>query len=190
MPSIFLSAARADHQIADLVEERLRERFQVFRESAAEIDQSPNRTVIVDPRETARLQSQLDSADLVVVLWSINSARSEWVKREMDRALYAWSESKLVLVKLDQTPLPPGLRDLRAIDLSGRIEQTLRPPWSNLSRHCGSRRLMNPFPFPRRGVSRRRTQHPYLVWLLLSSASLRAPLLLASLLAPSFSWYS
>src|SRR5215831_17777151 len=48
--------------------------------------------------------------------------QSQWVRQEIDRAITAWSQSKLILVTLDKTPLPPGLRDLEAVDLSPHIK--------------------------------------------------------------------
>ncbi len=128
MATIFLSAARADREIANRVWKKLSETFTISREDVLVPSEYG-----ADPWESQRLQSELDIADFIVVLWSSNSARSQWVKREIERAIDAWSQGTLILVKLDQTPLPPGLRDLQALDLSTIIHSQTTAALDQLS---------------------------------------------------------
>ena len=65
------------------------------------------------------IAQKIERADCVVVVWSRAAARSEWVQREVHLAIEAWSAGKLVLVSLDDAPLPVGLRDLEAIPIRG-----------------------------------------------------------------------
>ena len=65
------------------------------------------------------MAQKIDRADCVVIFWSRAAARSEWVQREVHLAIEAWSAGKLVLVSLDDAPLPVGLRDLEAIAIRG-----------------------------------------------------------------------
>src|SRR5262245_54343923 len=67
-----------------------------------------------------KVQHALDTAKCVVFLWSKAAAQSEYFReREFRYALHGWSSDRLVLVKLDDTPLPVGLRDLSAISIRG-----------------------------------------------------------------------
>lgn len=103
----------------------------------------------------------IQGADVVVFLWSANAAQSEWVRKEIEIALDAWSEGKLVLVRLDDTALPPGLRDLAAISVPQdseigvvlpQIESAVariaaRPPGQR-ARHLGTSRAAYAQPAP------------------------------------------
>ncbi|MFO1152490.1 MAG: toll/interleukin-1 receptor domain-containing protein [Rhodospirillales bacterium] len=54
-----------------------------------------------------------------VVLWSARlAADPDASPQALRQALAAWADDRLVLAVLDETPLPAGLRDLSAIDLS------------------------------------------------------------------------
>src|SRR5215813_9912324 len=57
------------------------------------------------------------AAECVVVLWSYSCSRSQWVKRETELAVDAWSNDRLVLGALDDSELPKGLRDLDRFNL-------------------------------------------------------------------------
>lgn len=61
-----------------------------------------------------RIESALDSADAVVVLWSANAVESDWV---LDEAARGRDLHKLVPASLDGTPSPLGFRQYQTIDL-------------------------------------------------------------------------
>lgn len=58
----------------------------------------------------------LQSSDVVIGLWSQNTLFSTYRMIMERRLLEAWSEGRLVLVKLDHQFLPVGMRDLPSID--------------------------------------------------------------------------
>ena len=61
--------------------------------------------------------------DLVIILWSEQSAQSPWVRQETQLALDAWEDGRLLLVRLDSTLPPLGLRDVECLDVSQATEQ-------------------------------------------------------------------
>ena len=67
-----------------------------------------------------KLNEGLAEFDVFILLWSVNAARSNWVQRELESAIHRVIETgkaRLVPCLLDDTPLPPLLQDLRAVDL-------------------------------------------------------------------------
>ncbi len=73
----------------------------------------------------ARQQTALDKALCVVVIWSKAATASQWVQEGIKASIRAWSSNRLLLVALDDTPLPVGLRDLATIALqSGSTDAT------------------------------------------------------------------
>ncbi len=99
--TVFVSHAAADLAVAMDLEKAI-ERRGVF--------------VELDDGETALRPVQ--ATDAVVVLVSKDFVFSPWRLRLEQRALDAWTQGKLVLVKLDHAFAPVGLRDLPAIDAS------------------------------------------------------------------------
>lgn len=72
---------------------------------------------VVSETETgARGFRHLQSSDVVIVIWSDKSAFSRYRMMLEKRMLEAWANGRLVLVKLDHSFLPVGVRDLPAID--------------------------------------------------------------------------
>lgn len=64
----------------------------------------------------ATLRSKIDSADVVVMLFSAASVKSKWQEWELK---YAQEQSKHIIpVRLGDVTLPEALRDLKYIDLS------------------------------------------------------------------------
>ena len=57
----------------------------------------------------------LDSADVVIVLWSVNSVGSDWVR---DEAAHGRERHRLVPLSLDGTKPPLGFRQYQVIDFS------------------------------------------------------------------------
>jgi hypothetical protein len=113
MTSVFLSHARTDHSLADAVASAL---------SAAGVQlTSPENTVEAagpSGNWAAAVERAIAEADLVIVLWSIASARSEWSQWEVKLAINAWAHDRLLLARADNAELPLGLRDIPAIDLA------------------------------------------------------------------------
>jgi len=63
----------------------------------------------------------LESA-CIMVLWSRATAHSHFAPLRIRQAIQAWSSGRLVLVALDDTPLPAGLRDLSTIAIGDASE--------------------------------------------------------------------
>ncbi len=99
--TVFVSHAAADLAVAMDLEKAI-ERRGVF--------------VELDDGETALRPVQ--AMDAVVMLVSKDFVFSPWRLRLEQRALDAWTQGRLVLVKLDHAFAPVGLRDLPAIDAS------------------------------------------------------------------------
>lgn len=64
---------------------------------------------------SVEIDQELKSADAVVVLWSIHSVGSAWVR---DEAATGRDTNRLIPVKLDQAEPPLGFRQFQTIDLS------------------------------------------------------------------------
>src|ERR1700749_4561107 len=96
MADVFVSYARSDEAVAARVADALRsEGFQAWRD-----DELPAHRTYADV-----IEERLKSASAVVVLWSAEAAKSQWVRAEADHARTAGT---LVQVALDGTipPLP------------------------------------------------------------------------------------
>ena len=96
MADVFVSYARPDEPHAELVADALRaEGFQVWRD--AELPAHRAYAEVIEER--------LRSAEAVVVLWSVEATKSQWVRAEADAARELGT---LIQAKLDQTvpPLP------------------------------------------------------------------------------------
>ncbi|MGA9600683.1 MAG: toll/interleukin-1 receptor domain-containing protein [Methylocystis sp.] len=66
-----------------------------------------------------QIELALEGSRCVVVLWSREAAKSEWLQREIRHAIKGWSSDRLVLGVLDDAPLPVGLRDIQATSMRG-----------------------------------------------------------------------
>ena len=76
------------------------------------------RGVVADTETGARGFRHLQSGDVVIALWSEKGIFSRYRMMMEKRMLEAWANGRLVLVKLDHSFLPVGVRDLPAIDAS------------------------------------------------------------------------
>jgi tetratricopeptide (TPR) repeat protein len=63
------------------------------------------------------IEKELKSADVVLVLWSVESVESAWVR---DEAAVGRDSARLIPITIDGTEAPLGFRQLQAIDLSKR----------------------------------------------------------------------
>ena len=64
------------------------------------------------------IQSQIETASCLVMLWSRAASQSGEVQQEVQRAIQAWSKARLVLVTLDGAERPVGLRDLQTLAIA------------------------------------------------------------------------
>lgn len=99
--TVFISHAQADQSAAAALESLLERRGQFVERDDGEVALAP-----VEPH------------DIVVALLSHGFAADANKLRLTQRALDAWSAGRLILVRLDETPAPIGLRDLPAADAS------------------------------------------------------------------------
>ena len=105
MARIFISHARSTAQKARLI-------FDGLRQAGYEVwidDQLLGYGSFADA-----IEEQLNAADAVVVAWSADAVRSEWVRAEADRARHA---SKLIQVMLERCALPLPFDQIHCIEL-------------------------------------------------------------------------
>ena len=76
------------------------------------------RGLVAETESGARGFRFLQSTDVVIALWSQKSVFGTHRMLIEKRMLEAWADGRLVLVKLDHSFLPVGMRDLAAIDAS------------------------------------------------------------------------
>src|SRR5580704_12902896 len=78
------------------------------------------------------IEEELKAAAAVVVLWSTEAVKSQWVQSEADHAREA---GKLVQLKLDGAVLPMPFDRIQCIDLTGWAGDVDAPGWRRV---CGS----------------------------------------------------
>ncbi len=78
---------------------------------------------------TDAIAEQLDAADAVVVVWSPEAAKSEWVRAEASRARTA---NKLVQVRVAHCELPMPYDQIHCVDLSGWSGNFERRQWRSV----------------------------------------------------------
>lgn len=76
------------------------------------------------------IEEELRAADAVLVLWSADGVRSEWVRSEANRGR---EERKLVQVRLDGCLLPMPFDQIHCIDLSNWIGSIDTPAWQSVN---------------------------------------------------------
>jgi adenylate cyclase len=75
------------------------------------------------------IQERLTAAKAVVVIWSADAARSEWVQSEADRAR---AGRKLVQANVDGSTLPMPFDRIQCADLTGWTGDAKAPGWRKL----------------------------------------------------------
>ena len=122
MSDIFISYGRATEARARTIAEALRGLgYGVWRDD----ELPPHRSY------AEVIEERLKAARAVVVVWSADAVRSEWVQSEADRAR---AERKLVQLNLDGSPLPMPFDRIQCADLSG---------WAGEADHAGWRKVVS-----------------------------------------------
>jgi adenylate cyclase len=117
MTDVFISYARSTEPLAIRIAEDLRGLgFGVWRD-----DELPANRKFAEV-----IEERLSAAKAVVVLWSADAARSEWVQSEADRARDA---GKLVQVRVDRAPLPMPFDRFQCTDLCDWTGDLDAPEW-------------------------------------------------------------
>jgi adenylate cyclase len=120
MAQVFVSYARATESFAKLVADRLRSQGHgVWRD-----DELPAHRTYGEV-----IEERLKAANAVVVLWSADAARSQWVRAEADAARQAGT---LVQASVDGTVPPLPFNQIQCADLTG---------WDGAGDHHGWRKL-------------------------------------------------
>ncbi|HEY1752899.1 MAG TPA: TIR domain-containing protein [Caulobacteraceae bacterium] len=118
MSDVFISYARSTESRAAAIAEALREAgFSVWRDDAL----SAHRNF------SQEIQEQLAAAKAVLVIWSADAVRSEWVQSEADRAR---QDRKLVQLRIDQVALPMPFDRIQCADLCEGALDT--PAWATV----------------------------------------------------------
>ena len=121
MSDVFISYARADEPIAERVADALRaEEYRVWRD-----DELPAHRSYAEV-----IQERLSSANAVVVLWSAEAAKSQWVRAEADSAR---SAGTLVQASIDGCIPPLPFNQIQCADLKNWDGTTNAPGWRKLS---------------------------------------------------------
>ena len=120
MGSVFVSYARGDDAQAHAIADRLREQGHIV---WTDVQLPPHRTY------ADVIAERLKDADAVLVLWSAEAAKSQWVRAEADTARLA---GKLVQVALDKSLPPLPFNQIHCVDLS-MFPQNDRQAWHRVS---------------------------------------------------------
>jgi len=121
MAKLFISYARSTatraRQIADLLREQGHDVW---------IDDQ----LLAHRAFSETIEEQLKTCDAVVVIWSAEAARSDWVRSEANRGREA---GKLVQVRLEKAVLPMPFDQIHCIDLSPWPRHRDAPAWRSLA---------------------------------------------------------
>ena len=120
MADVFVSYARPDEPQAERVANALRDQgYHVWRDDELPAHRSYSEVI----------EERLKSAKAVVVLWSADSAKSQWVRAEADAAR---SAGTLVQAALDGTIPPMPFNQIQCADLSNWGGNGDSPGWRKL----------------------------------------------------------
>jgi adenylate cyclase len=126
MSDVFVSYARPDEGLAKRVVETLRaDGYRTWRD-----DELPAHRAYADV-----IEERLKSAKAVVVLWSAESAKSQWVRSEADHARQA---DTLVQASLDGTIPPMPFNQIQCADLNNWAGDSGSSGWRKLRASVGS----------------------------------------------------
>jgi adenylate cyclase len=120
MPDVFISYARSTEEQATLVERTLQSLgYSVWRDAAL----PPHRTY------ADVIEEQLRTANAVVVLWSADGVKSQWVRAEADAARAAGT---LIQADLDGTLPPMPFNQIQTADLRNWNGETEHAGWQKV----------------------------------------------------------
>ena len=120
MSDVFISYARSSEKQAKQIEETLRDAgFGVWRDA-----ELPAHRTYADV-----IEERLKSAKAVVVLWSAEAAKSQWVRAEADMAREAGT---LVQASVDGTIPPIPFNQIQCAELNGWIREIDHSGWRKL----------------------------------------------------------
>src|SRR3954451_1206833 len=120
MAHVFVSYARSDEGLAAKVADRLREvGYEVWRDDDLPAHRSYAEVI----------EERINGAGAVVVLWSAEAAKSQWVRAEADTA-----RTKLTLIQasLDGTIPPMPFNQIQCADLKAWDGQRTSAGWRKL----------------------------------------------------------
>jgi len=121
MTDVFVSYARPDEQLAERVADALRAQgYTVWRD-----DELPAHRAYADV-----IEERLGAADAVVVLWSAEAAKSQWVRAEADAARAAGT---VIQATIDGTVPPMPFNQIQCADLKGWDGKSETPGWRKLA---------------------------------------------------------
>jgi adenylate cyclase len=121
MSHVFISYARTDEDLAREIADELRGAgYEVWRD-----DELPAHRSYAEV-----IEERIKGAAAVVVLWSAEAAKSQWVRAEADTARSALT---LVQVTLDGTIPPLPFNQIQCADLKGWDRQRSTPGWRKLA---------------------------------------------------------
>ena len=120
MSDVFISYARSTEAEARRIAEALRALgYQVWRDDELPAHRSYGEVI----------EERLRLAKAVVVIWSAEAVKSEWVQSEADKAR---NDRKLVQLTLDGAPLPMPFDRIQCADLSGWSGDPNAPGWRKI----------------------------------------------------------
>jgi len=120
MSHVFISYARSDEPMAREIADNLREAgFEVWRD-----DELPAHRAYAEV-----IEERIQGAGAVVVLWSAEAAKSQWVRAEADTARTART---LVQATLDGAIPPMPFNQIQCADLKSWDGQRTSPGWAKL----------------------------------------------------------
>ena len=121
MSDIFISYARSTAEQAQQVAEALRGLgYDVWRD-----DELPAHRAYAEV-----IEERLQAAKAVVVIWSAEAVRSEWVQSEADTAR---TDHKLVQLTVDGTKLPRPFDRIQCADMAGWTGDLEAPGWKKVA---------------------------------------------------------
>jgi adenylate cyclase len=125
MSHVFISYARSDEPLACLIADKLREDgFEVWRD-----DELPAHRGYAEV-----IEERVHGAKAVVVLWSAEAAKSQWVRAEADTARTAQT---LIQASLDGSVPPMPFNQIQCADLKNWEGQRTSPGWRKLVASVG-----------------------------------------------------
>ena len=143
MADVFVSYARGDEPLAELVTDALRaDGYAVWRD-----DQLPAHLAYADV-----IEERLKAAKAVVVLWSAEAARSQWVRAEADTAR---SAGTIVQGTVDGSIPPLPFNQIQCADLNGWDGNREAPGWMKLKSSVSALAGTVPGDVPKAGPRRR-----------------------------------